>query len=238
MVAIPQEEYMKLTSVQQVRQPYTQQFYNLERQYGEQEHIRDPYQRMVMQSETLEDMKDLKEKMRQDLTLATPKPFQSRALALYQSLQPFIKFNERGEIYNNDGQLVPQSRLEDLVQYAVRDRRRTVIPTGWSQFRNLLQSQNVPKFMLNRDTLQELTKVNVKTEPTSPVKIKLPSEGADSLTSSTPERGRKRERSRSALRKVKKQKGRSKSTSIRQTRSQTKTANAKQSKNFDFVEHY
>ena len=173
MVAIPQEEYMKLTSVQQVRQPYTQQFYNLEKQYGEQEYIRDPYQRMLMQSETLEDMKELKERMRQDLTLATPKPYRSRALALYQSLQPFLKFNERGEIFNENGQVVPQSRLEDLVQYAVRDRRRAVVPTGWSQFRDLLQSQNVPKYMLNRDTLQEMTNVNVKIESTTPLKLKV-----------------------------------------------------------------
>ena len=168
MVAIPQEEYTKLTSVQQVRQPMTQQFYNLERQYGEQERIHDPYQRMVMQSETMENMKDLKERMRQDLTVATPKPYQSRALALYQSLLPYIKFNERGEVSSADGSLIPDSRLEDLVQHAVRDRRRALIPTGWSQFLNLIQSQNVPRSMLNRDTLEELTTAKIKTEPKSP----------------------------------------------------------------------
>ena len=169
MIAIPQEEYSKLTSVQQVRQPMTQQFYNLEQQYGKQEQIHDPYQRMMMQSETLEDMKELKERMRNDIAVATPKPYQSRALALYQSLQPYIKFNERGEIFNEHGSLVPDSRLEDLVQHAIRDRRRAIVPTGWSQFRDMIQSQNVPRFMLNRDTLEELSS-KVKTEPKTPVK--------------------------------------------------------------------
>ena len=169
MVAIPQEEYTKLTSVQQVRQPMTQQFYNLERQYGEQERIRDPYQRMMMQSETMESMKDLKERMRQDLTAATPKPYQSRALALYQSLQPYIKFNERGEVHDEDGTLIPDSRLEDLVQHAIRDRRRAMVPTGWGQFLNLIRSENVPRFMLNRDTLEELSTPKIKTEPKSSI---------------------------------------------------------------------
>lgn len=170
MVAIPQEEYTKLTSVQQVRQPFTQQFYKLEQQYGEQDRIQDPYERLIKQSETLEDMKDLKERMRQDLSISTPKPYQSRALALYQSIQPFIKFNERGEIFDETGNLIRESRLEDLVQYAIRDRRRSVVPIGWSQFRTLLKSQNVPKFMLNRDTLQEMDKSKLKVEPFLTVK--------------------------------------------------------------------
>ena len=173
MVAIPQEEYTKLTSVQQVRQPFTQQFYKLEQQYGEQDHIRDPYERLIKQSETLEDMKDLKERMRQDLSISTPKPYQSRALALYQSIQPFIKFNERGEIFDETGHLIRESRLEDLVQHAIRDRRRSVVPIGWPQFRTLLKSQNVPKFMLNRDTLQEMEKAKIKVEPLKDMKKEI-----------------------------------------------------------------
>ena len=63
-MAIPQEEYMQLTAIQQARQPITQKLHNLEKQYREQDRLRDPYQRLVMQSETLDEMKDLKEKMR------------------------------------------------------------------------------------------------------------------------------------------------------------------------------
>ena len=234
MVAIPQEEYTKLTSVQQVRQPFTQQFYNLERQYGEHEHIRDPYQRMMMQSETLEDMKDLKERMRQDLTVATPKPYKSRALALYQSLQPYIKFNERGEIFSEDGALVPDSRLEDLVQYAVRDRRRAIVPTGWSQFRNLIQSQNVPRYMLNRDTLEELTKGKVKVEPTTPFKVKSPS--------TSPARGRLRKRtsthSSSSSIEQRKKKRRQASIPSRLTSTRKKKPNEKYDEKYGFVKDY
>ncbi|MEL7196319.1 MAG: hypothetical protein AAFO96_28050 [Bacteroidota bacterium] len=165
LMAIPQEEYMQLSSVQQARQPITQQFYDLERRYREGEEIREPYKRLVNQSEVLDEMKELKIKMRQGIIESTPKPYQSRAKTLFQSLEPFLKFNERGEIYNVADQLIPQSRLEDLVQHAVRDRRRSHTPTGWPDFRHLLEEHNVPKFMLNRDTLDEMSKV----EPTQRV---------------------------------------------------------------------
>ena len=156
LIAIPQEEYLQLTRVQQARQPITQQFYNLDRQYNEQARIDDPYNRLMLQSETLDEMKELKERMRQDITSSTPKPYQKRAHALFQSMQPYLKFNNRGEIYNFCEQLIPHSRLEDLIQHAVRDRRRNLTPTGWDDFRHLLKRHNVPKFMLNRDTLEEL----------------------------------------------------------------------------------
>ena len=158
LVAIPQEEYMQLSSVQQARQPITQQFYNVEKRYRDAEDIEEPYKRLVYQSEALDEMKDLKEKMRHGILEITPKPYQSRAKTLFQSLEPFLKFNERGEIYTENEQLIPQSRLEDLIQHAVRDRRRNLTPKGWKEFRNLLQLHNAPKFMLNRDTLDEMSK--------------------------------------------------------------------------------
>jgi hypothetical protein len=64
MIAIPQEEYLQLSTVQNARQPLTQQFYNLESQYNEEAKVKDPYKRLVMQSETLNDMKQLKDQMR------------------------------------------------------------------------------------------------------------------------------------------------------------------------------
>ena len=60
MVAIPQEEYVQLSSVQNVRQPLTQQFYKLENEYNSHENIVEPYKKLMLQSETLEDMKELK----------------------------------------------------------------------------------------------------------------------------------------------------------------------------------
>lgn len=177
LMAIPQEEYMQLSSVQQARQPTTQQFYNLERRYREGEQILEPYKRLINQSEVLDEMKDLKIKMRQGIIESTPKPYQTRAKNLFQSLEPFLKFNERGEIYNDDNQLISRSRLEDLVQHAVRDRRRSLTPTGWPEFRHLLQEHNVPKFMLNRDTLDEMSKEEPGKQETKPFVKKEP-EGA------------------------------------------------------------
>lgn len=172
LMAIPQEEYLQLTAVQQARQPITRQFYNLEKRYEDSEKISEPFKRLINQSETLNEMKDLKEKMRQGILVSTPKPYQTRAKTLFQNLEPHIKFNERGEIFDDKGDVIPNSRLEDLIQYAVRDRRRNIVPVAWNKFMLLLKAHNVPKFVLNHDTLKELeTPITmIKSEPPSPRK--------------------------------------------------------------------
>ena len=189
MVVIPQEEYLVLSSVQNVREPLTQQFYELRKRYNEEEKESDSYRRMVLQSNTLNEMKQVKERMRNSLAASTPKPYQSRANSLFQHLESFIKFNDKGEIYSDDGTLVPGSRLEDLIQHAVRDRRRNLIPTGWSEFLTLLKDHNVPKSTLNRDTLDEM---EGDVTPASPVKIKL----EPSFRQKSPDRETSRKRRR------------------------------------------
>ena len=210
LIAIPQEEYMQLTRIQQVRQPATQQFYNLERQYNEQARIDDPYHRLMLQSETLDEMKELKERMRQDITSTTPKPYQKRAQALFQSMEPFLKFNERGEIYNVSEQLIPQSRLEDLIQYAVRDRRRNITPTGWQDFRILLKTHNVPKSMLNRDTLEEMnkerdiTQIDLSSSTSQMRKRKMKKEGSSPSLITRPLKRLKKEPTKQKSKRVRK----------------------------------
>lgn len=158
MIAVPQEEYLQLTAVQNARQPLTQQFYNVEKQYNENENIRDPYRRLAFQSDNLEQLKGLKEQMRNYISISTPKPYRNRAQALLQSIEAFIRYNERGEIYDNDCKVIEHSCLEDLIQHAVRDRRRNMIPIEWNCFIKELQSQNVPKSLFNRATLDEIEK--------------------------------------------------------------------------------
>ena len=166
MIVIPQEEYLQLSAVQNARQPLTQQYYTLENKYQESQHIKDPYERLLTQSETLDDMKRLKEQMRNNIVISTPKPYQSRAKALYENVSNFIKFNDRGEIFDKENQVISHSRIEDLIQHAVRDRRRNMLPVGWSYFLNMLREHNIPKSVLNRDTLQELEHVHDR--PKSP----------------------------------------------------------------------
>ena len=48
MIAIPQEEYLAMSTMQNVRDPLAQQFYNTEKRYVEDANIRDPYRRLVM----------------------------------------------------------------------------------------------------------------------------------------------------------------------------------------------
>ena len=156
MIAIPQEEYLTMTSVQNARQPLTQRFYNLENRYNEDENIKDPYRRLIMQSETLEEMKSLKDQMRNYLSVSVPKPYQNRAQALFRNLESFLRFNDKGEIFDKDNNVIDNSRVEDLIQHAVRDRRRNMTPTGWNQFVGLLQEHNIPKSILNRQTLDEM----------------------------------------------------------------------------------
>ena len=193
LVAIPQEEYAQLTAVQQARQPITQQFYDLENKYRQDENIRDSYKRLALQSETLDEMKRLKQKMREDIEISTPKIYQSRARMLYQSTEPFIKFNERGEIYDEHGTLIENSRLEDLVQYAIRDRRRDILPVGWKAFVNVLRNNNVPKYVLNRYTVDELNNPVIKEEvlfqsPTRKRKLSADSDIAKKVEVSKPKR--------------------------------------------------
>lgn len=175
MIAIPQEEYLTMSSIQNAREPVSQQFYNLETRYNEDEKVRDPYKRLMLQSSTLDDMMNLKEQIRNSLTVSTPKPYRNRAKALFQSIESFLKFNDKGEIYDSANNIISHSRVEDLIQHAVRDRRRNMIPIGWSYFLNVLRDHNIPKSILNRDTLDELEHVNLPTTPAILKKESLPS---------------------------------------------------------------
>ena len=156
MIAIPQEEYIHLTALQNVQKPEAEKMSQLVQQYQNQSHIIDPYNKMFLQGSTLEEMKQLKEKIRNNLSLGTPKPYRNRALSLYRSLEPVVKFSERGEIYGDNNKLIQDSRAEDLIQHAVRDRRRHFTPLAWDYFLELLRKHNIPRTILNRDTLEEL----------------------------------------------------------------------------------
>ena len=87
----------------------------------------------------------------------------SRFAFTKSSLSSHLNVNEIGELVKSDGSVIPSSRFEDLIQHAVRDRRRKFIPVGWDYFLELLRTYNVPKSVLNRETLDELDGVsNVK----------------------------------------------------------------------------
>ena len=173
MIAIPRNEYTQLTTVQNARQPLTQQFYKLESDYQSNALIPNAHQSISLQAETIEKMKNLKDQMRHYLTVSTPKPYRSRAESLFQSLEPYLNVNDIGEIIKDDGSVIKSSRFEDLVQHAVRDRRRQFSPTGWDYFISLLKKYNVPRASLNRDTLEELQMPSIKTA--KPSKLPQPS---------------------------------------------------------------
>ena len=156
MIVIPQEEYTQMSAMQQVRQPLADQVYRSERDYQQNLHIKDPHRAVLLQSETIERLKDLKDQMRHYLTISTPKPYRTRAEALFQSIEPYLNVNEKGEVIKDDNSVIESSRYEDLIQHAVRDRRRSFVPTGWDYFIKLLKNHNVPKSSLNRETLDEL----------------------------------------------------------------------------------
>ena len=160
---MPLEEYSQISSnqkVEDVKHPNDVQFKALDKEYEERAQIENPYRRLLLQGETLDEMKVLKDKMRHLVEANSPKPYRHRARALYEGLENFIKFNARGEVLDEDNNAVPNSHIQDLIQYAVRDRRRDVKPVGWSQFVSLLKKHNIPKHMLNRFTLDEVEGVD------------------------------------------------------------------------------
>ena len=69
----------------------------------------------------------------------------------------------------DDGSAIESSRIEDLIQHAVRDRRRPFSPTGWNYFVSLLKKHNIPRSSLNLETLRELQ------APMKPMKALRPS---------------------------------------------------------------
>ena len=156
MVAIPEDEYKQLRSMQQVTSPEAAHFQQLSKNYNRQDGIRDPYDRVHLQGETLDQMMQFKEQMRERLLQATPKPYQNRAGTLFSFVKDKLQMTPKGEIYKDDGQVIEGSNITDLVQHAVRDRRRAINPYGWSQFVEYLKRNNVPNMILNYDTLDEI----------------------------------------------------------------------------------
>lgn len=179
MVVIPQEEYVQMTALQGVRQPLANQLYRKELDYQQNLHIKDPHRAVLLQSETIEELKDLKKKMRDSISLATPLASRSRAIALFNSIEPHLNVNDRGEVITDNNETIDASRYEDLIQYATRRIRRTdYVPPGWDYFLTLLKKYNVPKFALNKETLKEMTSDIKIAKPSvgTPSKIPLPKE--------------------------------------------------------------
>ena len=162
MIVIPEEEYRQMLSF---KTPTQQQFFQTQQQLEEQSHIRDPYSRLLHQGTTLDIMKSLKEKMKRNIATSTPKPFRGRANQLYSAIEPYINFNDRGEIIDDSQHPIVESHIEDLIQYAVRDNRRNIHPRGWSYFLDQLRHINVPKVTLNRETIKELNRPDRITSP-------------------------------------------------------------------------
>ena len=201
MVAVPEDEYNLLRNVQQANNPIQQQFSQLSNDYDRQRSIPDPYTRIHRQGETLDAMIRLKDELRDRLKMVTPKPYQSRAESLYDYLKNKLTFSDKGELMD-DGKAIVDSNITDLIQHAVRDRRRNITPVGWKPFLTNLQQTNAPKMLLSYDTLEELRSpssvyrrsepMSVKRSPSVLIKQERLSERASRSPTRGPGRGRGR----------------------------------------------
>ena len=168
MVVVPQEEYVQLASVQKAQQPIVQQFNDLTKENMKLDHVDDPYRRLQLQSSNLEERKLLKEKMRRFITMSTPRQYRSRAETLFDFVESRVRFNEKGEIMDENGQVIQNSHIDDLLQHAVRDMRRNLgEPVGWPYFLNMLRRENVPHNIVGSPTVLALSKPSV-TVPRTP----------------------------------------------------------------------
>ena len=168
LVAIPLEQYsqmVNMTAVQQPHSPIKQKLLEAQQELNSStisSPVANPYDRMMRQGMMLEEVKRTKEQLQNAISVGTPKPYRNRALALYNQIAPMTNFNEKGELLvSNDP--IAGSRAEDLIQHAVRDRRKEFTPTGWTDFLTQLHEHNVPRMMLNRQTIDELQTLSKKT---------------------------------------------------------------------------
>lgn len=178
MVVIPEQEYNYLKSMQQVNNPLQKHFSSLSNEYTRQHSIADPYNRVQQQGETLNELLKIKEDIRNRVIQSTPKPYQTRAQNLLKHIESEVKVNEGGEVLDSSQSPLAGSNITDLIQHAVRDRRRNIQPVGWSYFKDRLKAMNVPQSLLNYETIDEMKQpLRIKSEPTyrlteSPVKRK------------------------------------------------------------------
>lgn len=156
MIGIPEDEYHHLKSLQQTNNPVQDKFLSLSNEYKKHEFIGDVEKRVQRQGETLHELMKIKDDLKKRLIASTPRPYRSRVQGLFHFIDDKINVNERGEIKSSDGSLIDGSNIGDLVQHAVRDRRRNIIPEGWNSFVKILKDNNTPRMILNYDTLQEM----------------------------------------------------------------------------------
>ena len=165
MVGIPEDEYQHLKSLQQLNNPLQNKFLSLSNDYRKQGYISNPHVRAQRQGETLNQMINIKDELKRLLIEATPKPYQSRAQSLFQFVANKLDMNEKGELLNADGSVISGSNIGDLIQHSVRDRRRNIVPVGWQTFLDVLRDNNVPRMILNYDTLDEMKLTTLKKSP-------------------------------------------------------------------------
>ena len=156
MVGIPEDEYLHLKSLQRLNDPLQTKFTTLSNEYRTQGLIDDTQARVQRQGETLSEMIDIKDELRRRVKEMTPKPYQSRAQSLFTFVSNKFKVNEKGEIQGSEGNIIEGSNITDLIQHAVRDRRRNIVPKGWDRFVNVLRDHNAPRMVLNYETLDEM----------------------------------------------------------------------------------
>ena len=171
MVGIAEDEYMHLKSLQQITNPLQSRFLSFAKEYDQQGMIHDPYVRVQRQGETLNQMINIKDDLRKRAIQVTPRPYQGRVQNLFDFVADKIGVNAKGEMYDSHGAIIEGSNITDLVQHAVRDRRRNIVPTGWNEFLNVLRNNNAPRMILNYDTLGEMQAAQLpKSSPTSSTK--------------------------------------------------------------------
>ena len=171
MVVLPQEEYLQLKSMKNAQQPIVNQLQELTKKDEEIEKISDPYRRLQLHADNIEERRNIRDKMRKFITLSTPRQYRSRAENLLNFIEPFIHYNERGEILDSEkGEAIKDSHIDDLLQHAVRDMRRKMVkPNGWDHFREILSRENVPHNIIGAPTISELSK-----HSTTRPKMKVP----------------------------------------------------------------
>jgi hypothetical protein len=111
-----------------------------------------------------------------------PKSNKNRAERLLNFIQPSVNWNDKGQLKDDEGSVIPGTNIVDLVRYSLNTGKSVVKrrqPVGWHEFKGTLERANVPDALapglyIDNDARAARLKRKPSTSPAQSAKSKQP----------------------------------------------------------------